>query len=162
MSDPEDLDDKGAKADAPKSISVERDAKGRVAKGSRALNPFGRPTTAVKSLADYGRLITTNGQQALWGLWQLAENTKIQPSVRVAAYREVLDRTVGKSVDVQVLLAINGDGAQKDTLASVGTGALEALLAKLQAAAPAASGDVVDAEVVSADSQSAPKEPKGE
>ncbi|MDH5796955.1 MAG: hypothetical protein OEZ19_00195 [Paracoccaceae bacterium] len=70
--------------------SVVRDSKGRLAKGSRALNPGGRNTREIKMLRDLRAL----GPRAISKLGKLLDDPN--GSVALGAAKEILDRNLGK------------------------------------------------------------------
>lgn len=162
-----DSDSKRPKKETPEPIvsdkpdkprTVLRDANGRIQKGSAGLPNAGRPAQAIKNLAEYGRIITEGGTRAIWNLWQIAQDPKVKPADRISATNAVLDRTIGKAVDIQVLMNVNGDQGAKDALAAVSTAALEALLTKL-GTPQRASESVVDAEPIDPPTDGEPTEP---
>jgi hypothetical protein len=84
---------------------VLRDEKGRVVKGSGAINPGGRPK-AVQSVVDLAREHT---EDAVRTLVEIALNKRATDSARVSAAAHLLDRGWGKPA--QSLEHTGKDGA---------------------------------------------------
>lgn len=120
-----------------------RDAKGRVAGGSKSLNPRGRPIKGRQlSVAEAARIIVgPGGADALRVLWAIATNPKSRDADRIHAVNSLIDRGYGKAVDVQVLASLTGPTAATSPVAALASGALELLLKQLPAGVAVAPTD---------------------
>lgn len=83
-------DFRGHRMDATEAVPVVRDSKGRLAKGSAALNPGGYSAREARMLRDLRAL----GPRAIAKLGTLLEDPN--GSVALGAAKEILDRTLGK------------------------------------------------------------------
>lgn len=106
----------------------------------------GRPAGAIGHLASYTRQLTREGKACIDELWKIATTAR-RDSDRIRALEVLMDRGFGKTVDVQVLATITGTEAASEFNA-LSNSVLEVLSRAGLATAPAASADVVDAEVI--------------
>lgn len=86
------------------------------------------------SIYEFGALLTNHGQDALVELWKIGrgDDPRARVSDRIVALNSVLDRTIGKAVDTQVILDVRRAAeVQQANLPPEAAGALESILRRL-------------------------------
>lgn len=120
---------------------VKRDALGRVMKGS-ALGAA-RGANRINRLIEHIAVRTNDGRMAIDELCGIAQKPTARDADRIRAIEVLLDRMIGKPVDIQVTADLAGASSPHSGLAA---DILEALIRQMPPK-PAAT-DVVDAEIV--------------